>query len=273
MSLNAARPSSKHLSEQQPAHRMGPAHVNGLTTVDNRSRLRQALTPEALTDIPLFHALAPEHLSTIENLLHPKTLPGAVHLFTLGQHSHAVYLLLHGTVKICFETRPGHDESMLAFYGSGEVLGEGSALGARTHSATIVTVEECRLLWIERDAFRHCLETVPLLGYNLSRILARRLHRSNVHRDAVRTLDTAGRLACQLLEFAQDYGQDTKEGTRIPLRLTQRDLADLIGASREGVSRLLSDYKRNGHVTLDDNRLFVIHDRNALSQQCSQLSC
>src|SRR5207247_562139 len=107
-------------------------------------------------------------------------------------------------------------------------------------SASVVTIEESELLWLDRDAFRRCLMTMPALSYNQSCALSSRLRRANEQIQSLATLDIECRVARQLLAFAEKYGQAAEDGTTfIPVRLTQSDLANLVGATRESINKII----------------------------------
>jgi CRP/FNR family cyclic AMP-dependent transcriptional regulator len=99
--------------------------------------------------------------------------------------------------------------------------------------------------------------------------MSRRLRLANVQMQALAGLGVDGRLARQLLAFANEYGEAADGGAvRIPIRLTQGDLAGLIGASRVRVNQVLGTYKLQGYVSADRNHRITIHDRDGLAQRC-----
>jgi CRP/FNR family cyclic AMP-dependent transcriptional regulator len=194
-------------------------------------------------------------------------------LMMVDQPGDVVYIILTGTVKIHVEQTDG-SAVILAILGPGTVVGEMSIIeslgsGEVGRSATVVTLEESTLGWIDRTAFRSCLETMPMLALNLLRILARRLRLANAQIQSLAAQDVFGRVARQLLAFAQEYGQTTPEGTvLIPLRLTQSDLASLVGASRVRVNQVLVHYQQRAYISIAQNFHITIHNAAALAQRC-----
>jgi CRP/FNR family transcriptional regulator, cyclic AMP receptor protein len=158
---------------------------------------------------------------------------------------------------------------ILGIYGPGELVGEMSLMDRCECCATVVTLEQSTLCWIDHVAFETCLRTMPILTYNLSRHFSRRLRFASAHIQALATLDIFGRVARQLLAFAQKYGEVTSSGTvLIPLRLTQGDLADIIGASRMRVNRVLCFYKEQQYLSMCTDGRITIHHPEALAQRC-----
>jgi CRP-like cAMP-binding protein len=111
---------------------------------------------------------------------------------------------------------------------------------------------------------------MPMMALNLVNILSRRLRLANARAESLATLDIHGRVAAQLLVFAKEHGESTLDGdVVIPLRLTQSDLASIIGASRVRVNQALGFYKRRNYLSVNCDLQIVIHNPEALSRRCS----
>jgi len=108
---------------------------------------------------------------------------------------------------------------------------------------------------------------MPTMTYNLAGIHSWRLRLSNSHVVALATLDIEGRLAYQLLALSDEYGEATPDGgCRIPFRLTQGDLAALVGASRVRVNQILVSWKQKGFLTVDGRHVVTLLNRDALAE-------
>jgi CRP/FNR family cyclic AMP-dependent transcriptional regulator len=108
---------------------------------------------------------------------------------------------------------------------------------------------------------------MPTMTFNLAGILSRRLRHSNAHVVGLATLDVEGRLADQLLALSEEYGEATANGgCQIPFRLTQGDLAALVGASRVRVNQILVGWKQRGLLTVDGRHVVTLLDRRALAE-------
>jgi CRP-like cAMP-binding protein len=117
------------------------------------------------------------------------------------------------------------------------------------------------------------MQTMPLLGYNVASILARRLRLATAQIQSYATLDADGRVARQLLALAQEYGRkDENGGVLIPLHLTQTDLADLVGASRVRVNRVLMEFKKRNYLSVDASHRITLHNSEALRERCHSLA-
>lgn len=226
-----------------------------------------------LGQMPLFRRLLPAQLTTINALLHSTSFPSGATILTVEQPGEVVYLILTGTVKIHVEQVNGSDV-ILGIRGAGELVGEMSVVESDDlvqvgRSANVVALEPSTLLWMDRAAFLRCLEDIPLMALNLARVLARRLRLATAQIQVLATQDVYGRVACQLVAFAQQYGNpDTAADIVIPLRLTQSDLASLVGASRVRVNRVLVDYKERGYISVSPEHHITVHNAPALARRC-----
>ncbi len=224
--------------------------------------------PTSLGELDLFQGLPPERLTELNGLLRGQTVQAGTHFITAEQPGEVVYVLLEGTVKI-YVTRSDGREVILAFLGPGDTVGEMSLVDSAGRSANVVTTEPSRLLWMDRATFQTCLRTLTPLANNLVRLLANRLRFANEQIQALCTLDVSGRVARQILAMADRYGRKQAGGdVRIPIRLTQSDLAEIVGASRERVNQVIGDFKHRGFISVDSDHRIRVHDRAELARCC-----
>jgi CRP/FNR family cyclic AMP-dependent transcriptional regulator len=214
--------------------------------------------------MPLFCDLSDGEISRVRGLLHGTVLSAHTNVLTVDQPGEVVYILVSGTVKIHAEQVDGTDV-ILAILGPGAVVGEMSVVDTLSRSATVQTMEESTLLWIDRASFWECLRTMPQLGVNLLRLFAGRMRMSNAQIQALAALDVYGRVARQLLVLADEYGERRTDGTiHLPLRLTQSDFAGLIGASRARVNKVLGEFREWGYIRTDANQRMTLLDVQGL---------
>jgi CRP/FNR family cyclic AMP-dependent transcriptional regulator len=223
--------------------------------------LLDAIDPET---IPLFRGLTPTEQRQLHELLGVRTFPAGADILTAEQPGDVAYILLAGTVKVQIDG-PDGTPVILAILRAGEVVGEMSLVDRLGRSATVVAMEPITVAWLTHTDFWHCLRSMPTMSFNLASILSRRLRLANTHVVALATLDVEGRLADQLLALADAYGEGTPDGgCRIPFRLTQGDLAALVGASRVRVNQILVSWKHNDFLTVDGRHIVTLRDRRAL---------
>ena len=222
-----------------------------------------------LAELLLFRGLTEGQLSKLSTHLQRKRYPTGTEIIRVNQPGEIAYIILEGSVKIHIDQPDGTDV-ILAILGAGEILGEMSLADSLGRSATVVTLEPSTLLLMDRATFWASLKEMPTMTYNLVDILSRRLRLANLHTQSLVRLDVYGRVAAQLLAFAHEYGEGDPSGDiLVPLRLTQSDLASMVGASRVRVNQALSFYKRRKYLSLNHDRHIVIHDPAALRHRCS----
>ena len=224
--------------------------------------------PQDLAEVALFRNLPPTELATLNALLRQQVFAGGTAIMTEEQPGDVVYVILDGTVRVYVQDADG-TQVILAILAPGEIVGEMSVVDSLGRSATVVSQEDCRLLWLDRGSFWERLRAVPTMAYNLAEILSRRLRLANARIESLATLDVYGRVARQVLAFAHEYGEPAPGGdTLIPLRLTQGDLAGLVGASRVRVNQVLVAYKRRRYLSTDRRHRITVHDAAALARRC-----
>jgi CRP/FNR family transcriptional regulator, cyclic AMP receptor protein len=225
-------------------------------------------TQSLLAGIGLFQGLTPEQLLRVGRSVHRRVFPEGTNIFTTEQPGEALYFILTGKVKVFIEQRDGTDVT-LSILGRGDTFGEMSMVDDVGRSASAITIEESILLWMDKLAFQEYLADMPPLWHNLVRILSARVRFADEHIQSLARLDVYGRVAHQLLNFADRYGQPAVDGqVFIPLRLSQGDLADLVGASRKRVNQVIVAFKSQGLIAVDEDGRFSILDRAALERFC-----
>ena len=221
-----------------------------------------------LGGMALFNGLTPDQMSRLGTLLRRQTFPANTNIISIEQPGEVVYIIQEGTVKIHIEQADGSDV-ILAILGPGEIVGEMGPVEGLGRSANVVTLEPTTVSWLDRAAFREWMQTEPTLCYNVTRILSRRLRLANAQIQSLAALDVYGRVARQILAFAQEYGEPAPDGgIRIPIRLTQNDMAGMVGASRVSVNKVLVHYKERKYISIDPASRITVHDQAALAQRC-----
>jgi CRP/FNR family cyclic AMP-dependent transcriptional regulator len=222
---------------------------------------------ETMRSLPLFKDIGDKPTRQIGSALQSFWAPMGTNILTVSETGRYVYVLVEGTVKI-FLRRPGRSDVILALLGEGEVLGEIGGVDGQRPSADVLTLEDSHFYAMPREELWNCMQHVPQLGCNVSLIMARRLRQATGQIQALATLDVYGRVARQLIAFSEAYGRKTDEGTLIPMRLKQHDLADLIAASRVRVNQVMMHFRKENLLSLDEKSRVVILDRDGLEAQC-----
>jgi CRP/FNR family cyclic AMP-dependent transcriptional regulator len=230
--------------------------------------LSTRVAPDILASIPIFEGLCGEQLARLSGQLRGCAYPAGATVFSMEQPGEAAYVILDGTVKIRLEQHDG-TELLLGIMRAGEIVGEMSLIDDLGRSASVVTMEDSYLAAMPRSIFWECLRTMPGMTFNLVGILSRRLRLANAQVQSLADQDVSGRVARQLLALAEEFGEaDPAGGVRIPIRLTQSDIAALVSASRVRVNQVLVEHRRLGLLSVDDQHRITIRDRARLAEQC-----
>jgi len=213
-------------------------------------------TDDVLKETPLFEALTEEDASALRAGIINVHLDRGERLFSEGDDGDKLYIILEGKIKLT-KAAPDGRENLLSVHGPGEMFGELSLFDPipRTSSATAVT--SARLAGLAHDDLRIWLSSRPEVAMHLLQALAQRLRRINdVKADLVFT-DVPGRVAKALLDLADRFGVLTPEGVQVNHDLTQEELAQLVGASRETVNKALADFTARGWIQLAAKSVLV----------------
>ena len=220
-----------------------------------------------LSYIQLFEGMTPIQLDWVAQRAHRRNFEAGRNVMTIEQPGEAVYIILHGTVKIHVEQ--GERDVILAILGAGDMLGEMSLIDSIGRSASAVTLESSLMLWMDKATFNYLLDNFPPVARNLVKIMSSRVRLSDQLIQALATLDVNGRVARQLLAFAEKYGREKDGTTQIRIALTQGDIADLVGASRKRVNQAMVSFKEQGLIDTDADGRISIHNREGLARYCN----
>jgi CRP-like cAMP-binding protein len=211
---------------------------------------------EVLVRAGIFHGVDPSAVTALTEQLQPVDFPRGHTVFSQGEPGDRLYIVIAGKVKIGHRARDGR-ENLLAIMGPSDMFGELSIFdpGPRTSSATTIT--EVRAVPMNRDALEAWIQGRPEISAQLLRVLARRLRRTNTNLADLIYTDVPGRVAKQLLQLAQRFG--TKEGgaLRVTHDLTQEEIAQLVGASRETVNKALAGFTQRGWIHCDGKSVLI----------------
>jgi CRP/FNR family transcriptional regulator, cyclic AMP receptor protein len=215
--------------------------------------------------LALFRGLSAAELTRVNELLGRTRFPAGAMVMTATQPGEVAYIVLEGTLKVGVVQADGR-ELTLALLGPGEIVGELALADRAGRSADVEALEPATLLWLDQSAFRQLRREVPAVTENLLALLARRVRLTNARLLAMAMLDVHGRVSSQLLALADALGEPQPGGdVLIPLRLTQGDLASLVGATRVRVNEVLVGFKRRRYLSVDGRHRVTIHDRAALA--------
>jgi CRP-like cAMP-binding protein len=222
-------------------------------------------TSKILARSGLVQGVEASAVSALTAYLHRVDFPRGHTVFTQGEPGDRLYIIISGKVKLGRRSSDGR-QNILAVMGPSDMFGELSIFdpGPRTSFATTIT--NVHAVSMDRDALRAWIKDRPEIAEQLLRVLARRLRRTNDNLADLIFTDVPGRVANQLLLLAQRFG--TREGgaLRVTHDLTQQEIAQLVGASRETVNKALVDFAQRGWIRWNGKSVLIC-DSKGLSRR------
>jgi CRP/FNR family transcriptional regulator len=212
---------------------------------------------KALSKTPLLHELSDEDAEAVRPHTHVVLLRRGDHLYEEGDVDDKLYVVIEGKVKLT-RTSPDGREVLVRVQGPGEMFGELAMFDPTYRTSTAAAVTDARLAVIAHADLRDVLVRRPTVAMLLLRELAQRLR---VIQDTTTNLiftDVPGRVAKALLELAAKFGAQQEDGIQVTHDLTQEELAQLVGASRETVNKALADFVGRGWIQLSAKSVLII---------------
>lgn len=210
-----------------------------------------------LSASPLFAALDAEGASALrETLVEKHVLKGQI-LFEEGEPGDRLYVILDGKVKLGHSSPDGR-ESLMAVLGPGEMFGELSLFDPGKRAATATALTDASVLELSNEQLMPWLAGRPEVAAALLQALARRIRRTNEAMADLVFSDVPGRVAKALMDLGEKFGSVTPEGLLVTHDMTQEEIAQLVGASRETVNKALADFTQRGWVRLESRQVVIL---------------
>ncbi len=211
---------------------------------------------DLLAHIPLFKGLSSEDRAALAALLRVQKVKAGEVLFRKGSEGTTLYIIQSGAVKIVLPSRLG-DEMIVTIFSAGDFFGEMALLDGMPRSADAVAVDPSRLLLLNRADFLHFLKKSDGAIESIFSILSARLRKTDDLLEDTSFLNIPARFAKKLLELGETFGRRESGSMEISLRLTQKDLADMVGATRESINKELRALREKGIVSVSGQTLRI----------------
>jgi CRP-like cAMP-binding protein len=220
---------------------------------------------EVIRRAPLFTALDDASAATLrESMTQVKVSKGQT-LFKEGDAGDRLFVVVEGKLKLGTSSGDGR-ENLLSILGPGDMFGELSLFDPGPRTATATAVTDARVLALANDQVIGWVTAHPQVSLQLFKRLARRLRRTNEVLADLVFADVPGRVAKAIMDLGERFGTKKDDGLHVNHELTQEELAQLVGASRETVNKALADFAGRGWVRLEP-RAVVVLDSERLSKR------
>lgn len=207
-----------------------------------------------LRTIPLFRDLTDADFLVMNELTIEKTVAKGIVVLTEGAIGDSLFTIISGRVKVYIGDEDGR-EIILKILSAGDFFGEMSMIDSQPRSASVSTLENCVFRVLSHDAFEESLRRAPRIATLVMQSLAKRLRDADRKISTLALMDVYGRVASTLLELAITSNGKMVVGEK----LSQQDLANMVGASREMVNRILKDLTERGYISIE-SKTITIHD-------------
>jgi CRP/FNR family cyclic AMP-dependent transcriptional regulator len=205
-----------------------------------------------LRNFELFNYLEAEEIDEVLTFIHNKHLYKKTQIIMEGDESRNLYFLLHGKVKVYLNDENGK-EIILNIHHAGDFFGELGLIKSIPRTASLMSLEECKIGIMHEFDFKHCLATYPAFSIALIEKLSTQLIGATETIRKLGLMDVYQRIAVTFLNLSI-----LKDGIRvIPEKLTQQNIASRVGASREMVARILKDLRMGGYITQEPKRMII----------------
>ncbi len=207
-----------------------------------------------LKQVPLFADLADEDLRELIAVAKRRIFRNGEVIFHREDPGQVLYVIKEGKVKISLISPEGQEISLVVF-GKGECFGEFAILDGLPRSADAVALERVECYTLQRSDFHKAIMKNPKIAIQVLEVLSKRLRTTDQMIEDLIFLDVYGRVAKKLLELADTHGSKVGNGIRIDVRLTQQELASMVGASRESVNKVMGYFTDKDFISTDKHRI------------------
>jgi CRP/FNR family transcriptional regulator, cyclic AMP receptor protein len=208
-----------------------------------------------LQKIPLFAGVPDVQLEQIARMAIGRKVPRNTTIVHVGDSTDSIFVIVSGSAKVLNRNAEGN-EVILSLLAAGECFGEMGLIDGSPRSADVVSNENCELLMIAKTDFKRALADNVDLCLNIMKSLVLRLREANRKIESLALMDVYGRVAKQLLDFSE-----MENGLRVIRRkVTKQDMAKMVGASREMVSRVMKDLEHSGYIRVEKGRIVLTED-------------
>jgi CRP/FNR family transcriptional regulator len=214
--------------------------------------------------VPLFATLSEDEFKSLEPIFQVKNYRKSQIIFMEEETGNYMYIVLAGKVKVTKTTSTGK-ETILAIHQSGDFFGEMALLDGKTAPATVSAMEDCRIASIHHSDFQRMLMSNEKVVHQIVQVLCARLRQvwAQVQDLSYSTADN--RIRAGILSLSRKHGVQDARGIIIDLKITHQELAELVGTSRETVTRTLARLQKKGVLELDSRRIVLLKPKELMT--------
>ncbi len=218
-----------------------------------------------LRRVNIFNGLDDDEIRELAPVVKRRAFRAGEVIFHRDDPGQVLYIIRTGKVKICLISPDGQEISLVVF-GEGDSFGEFALLDGLPRSADAIALEKVECYSLQRSDFQNAIMKNPKIAIRVMEVLCERLRRTDQHVEDLIFLDVYGRVAKKLLELSDMHGTPVDDGVRIEVRLTQQEIASMVGSSRESVNKVLGYFTDKKYISTDKHRI-TLHRVNDLRRR------
>lgn len=247
---------------QEPSYHL-PVHA-GPSIRELRKNQEIGERVRLLEQAPLFSVLRGEDMRDLAGKFHLVRYRRGEVIFREGEPAERLFLIDEGKVKLTIASPTGQ-ELLIAVLGRGQIFGELAVVDRSTREMDARAMQDCKLFSLASDVFWSMIEGRPALARRLLELMARRLRRADQASQDLVFFDAPTRLARKLLELAEEHGEANGDGRiMVQTRVTQEEMAQMVGVSRESANRLIASFAGRGWIEWNDGRPVILRPESLM---------
>ncbi len=211
-----------------------------------------------LRQVSLFSGLSDKDLRDLESVVRERSFRKNEVIFHAQEPGNALFVIKRGRVKISMDDKSGR-EIILRVFESGDFFGEMSLLDGEPRSATVSSLEPCQALILYREQFLEFVARHPQVVMKMLTTLSRRLRKADEKISRLAFADAYEKVASVLMEIVEERKIPLRIGSEIPISLTRKELGEMVGLSRETLTRVIADFQRAGVVRIEGHLIAIVN--------------
>lgn len=219
----------------------------------NDSKLLITNRAKQLEKIEFFQGMSMLELTELATMMKIIKYKKNTVIFNQGDLSRSLFVIIQGRLKV-FATDEEGNQTIFAFMNDGDIFGELSLLNEAPRSATVSTVEDCTVLSLDHVIFKDFMNVHPAACWPLFKSLTNRIRTMDETICLLTSRDISGRLIQTLYKLAEE----NSEGVLVTQKLTHQDFAEMVGSSREMISRTFKDLKEGGYISVEKKQISIL---------------
>jgi len=215
---------------------------------------------DLLRRVPVFAALTDHQMNQLAGAVTKRRVQRGELIVEQGKKSHALYVILSGRARVVMTDRRAR-EVILDMIAPGDYVGEISLIDGKSHSANVQAEVQCDLLVLDHQDFNRCLSENHAMALAVIKGLAQRLRKADEKIGSLALMDVYSRVTKVLMGMSKPAGS---KQLLITEKITRQDIAKMVGASREMVSRVMRDFEEQGFIKTHEDGAVELVERRAL---------